>query len=215
MIKALLDLPRVGKQMAVIVLDVLLAVLATWLAFSLRLDTLHWPMDAQGRVYWLAPLMAIPVFIRLGLYRAIFRYTGLAALLAIAKAVAIYGSALFLLLVWQRWLEVPRSIGVLQPILFLLLAGGSRALARFWLAGIGRNRVASEGRLLIYGAGESGVQTAAAIGNARKRPDAASTERWCICRRRSPMWYAANPSPIFCWPCPASRAHGATRSSRP
>ena len=168
MVKSLLSLPRAGKQMAVIALDVVLAVLATWLAFSLRLDTLHWPMDAQWRVYWLAPLMAIPVFVRLGLYRAIFRYTGLAALLAIAKAVAIYGSALFVLLVWQRWPDVPRSLGVLQPVLFLLLAGGSRALARFWLAGIGSHRVAVEGRLLIYGAGESGVQTAAAIGSARQ-----------------------------------------------
>ncbi len=168
MIKSLLDMPRAGKQIAVIVLDVLLAVLATWLAFSLRLDTLHWPLDTQWRVYWLAPLMVIPVFARMGLYRAIFRYTGLSALLAIAKAVAIYGSAFFALLVWQHWLDVPRSLGVLQPILFLLLAGGSRALARFWLAGIGSNRVAAEGRLLIYGAGESGVQTAAAIGNARQ-----------------------------------------------
>jgi len=164
----LLALPRLGKQIAVVALDVVLAVVATWLAYSLRLDALHWPESAQWRVYVLAPAMAIPVFIRMGLYRAIFRYTGLDALMAIAKAVAIYGTVLFALLVWQRWPDVPRSMGVLQPIIFLLLAGASRALARFWLAGIGSNRVATEGRVLIYGAGESGVQTAAAIGNARQ-----------------------------------------------
>jgi FlaA1/EpsC-like NDP-sugar epimerase len=160
--------PRLRKQLSVIVLDVVLVLLATWFAFSLRLDTLHWPSGAQWGVYGLAPLLSVPIFVRLGLYRAIFRYTGLAALLAIAKAVSLYAMLLFGILLWQRWLGVPRSIGVLQPILLLLLIGGSRALARFWLAGIGRSRVPSQGRLLIYGAGEAGVQTAGAIANAHQ-----------------------------------------------
>ena len=164
----LLAWPRFGKQAAVILLDVALAIVATWLAFSLRLDTPHWPSGLQWRVYVLAPLLAVPVFIRFGLYRAIFRYTGLTALLTIAQAVVLYGLVLFAILLWQRWLGVPRTIGVLQPLIFLLLVGGSRALARFWLAGISGSRVASEGRLLIYGAGEAGVQTAAAIANARQ-----------------------------------------------
>ena len=160
--------PRLGKQLSVILMDVVLAMLATWLAFSLRLDTPHWPGGAQWYVYLLAPVLAVPVFIRLGLYRAIFRYTGLAALLTIAQAVTLYAVCLFATLLWQRWLGVPRSIGLLQPIIFLLLIGGSRALARFWLAGGGIRRIASEGRLLIYGAGAAGVQTAAAIANARQ-----------------------------------------------
>ena len=160
--------PRRGKQATVILMDVALALVATWMAFSLRLDTPHWPSGAQWYVYLLAPVLAVPVFIRFGLYRAIFRYTGLAALLTIAQAVTLYAIALFTILLWQRWLGVPRSIGLLQPIIFLLLVGSSRAWARFWLAGIGSNRVVSEGRLLIYGAGEAGVQTAAAIANARQ-----------------------------------------------
>jgi FlaA1/EpsC-like NDP-sugar epimerase len=164
----MLTWPRSLKQVAVILLDVVLALVATWLAFSLRLDTLHWPSGLQWWVYLLTPTLAVPVFVRLGLYRAIFRYTGLDALQTIARAVAIYGFALFVILLSQRWLWVPRSIGVLQPIIFLLLVGGSRALARFWLAGIGRRRVVSEGRLLIYGAGEAGVQTAGAIANAQQ-----------------------------------------------
>jgi FlaA1/EpsC-like NDP-sugar epimerase len=160
--------PRLQKQLSVISLDVGLALLSTWLAFSLRLDTLHWPTGAQWWVYLLAPVLAVPIFVRLGLYRAIFRYTGLAALMAIAKAVALYAVLLFGILLWQHWLGVPRSIGVLQPIIFLLVIGGSRALVRFWLVGIGRSRVASEGRLLIYGAGQAGVQTASAIANAHQ-----------------------------------------------
>ena len=160
--------PRLGKQLTVIVMDVVLALLATWLAFTLRLDTPHWPIGAQWYVYLLAPALALPIFIRFGLYRAIFRYTGLAALMTITQAVLLYGVALFAILLWQRWLGVPRTIGLLQPIIFLLLVGGSRALARFWLADIGGRSIASEGRLLIYGAGAAGVQTAAAIANAHQ-----------------------------------------------
>ncbi len=164
----MLTWPRRVKQVAVALLDVALALVATWLAFSLRLDTPHWPSGLQWWVYLLTPILAVPVFVRLGLYRAIFRYTGLDALQTIARAVAIYGLMLFVILLWQRWLWVPRSIGVLQPIIFLLLVGSSRALARFWLAGIGRRRIALEGHLLIYGAGEAGVQTAGAIANAQQ-----------------------------------------------
>lgn len=153
--------PRAVKRLVVLAMDVALSLLATWLAFSLRLDTPHWPEGLQWRVYVLAPLLAIPIFIRLGLYRAIFRYTGQAALLTTAKAVLLYGLLLLGLLLWQRWENVPRSLGVLQPLIFLLLVGGSRALARFWLAGLGRK---GSGRFLIYGAGMAGAQTAAALG---------------------------------------------------
>ncbi len=155
--------PRAVKRLVVVALDVGLAVLATWIAFTLRLDALHWPTGAQWWVYALTPALAVPVFIRFGLYRAIFRYTGQAALLATAQAVSVYGSLLLGLLLWLCWPGVPRSLGVLQPLIFLLLVGTSRALARFWLTGWDK-RQSAQGRLLIYGAGEAGVQTAAALG---------------------------------------------------
>ncbi|MDE2617755.1 MAG: polysaccharide biosynthesis protein [Burkholderiales bacterium] len=155
--------PRAVKRLVVVAMDVVLSLLATWLAFTLRLDNPNWPDEMQLRVYVLAPLLAIPVFVRLGLYRAIFRYTGQAALLTTAKAVAIYGVLLLGVLLWARWTNVPRSMGVLQPLIFLLLVGGSRALARFWLAGWGRTH-AGRSRFLIYGAGLAGAQTAAALG---------------------------------------------------
>lgn len=161
---ALLAWPRRVKQAVVMAMDIALALLATWLAFSLRLDTPNWPDAMQLRVYLLAPLLALPIFIRFGLYRAIFRYTGQAALLTTAKAVAVYGVLLLGTLLWTRWQNVPRSMGVLQPLIFLLLVGSSRALARFWLAGWGRN--AGQARFLIYGAGLAGAQTAAALGMA-------------------------------------------------
>lgn len=156
--------PRAVKRAVVVALDVVMALVATWIAFTLRLDALHWPSGAQWWVYALAPILAIPIFVKFGLYRAIFRYTGQAALQATGQAVLVYGMVLLAVLLWQKWLGVPRSLGVLQPLVFLLMVGASRALARFWLADLGNARKKTEDRLLIYGAGTAGVQTALAMG---------------------------------------------------
>jgi len=161
---AILGWSRSVKRLVVVALDVVLALVATWIAFTLRLDALHQPTGAQWWVYLLAPVLAVPVFVKFGLYRAIFRYTGQAALMTTAKAVAVYGGLLLAVLLWQRWPNVPRSMGVLQPLIFLLLVGASRAMARFWLASLDRSRHKAEGRLLIFGAGTAGVQTASALG---------------------------------------------------
>lgn len=155
--------PRSLKQLTVVVLDIALALASTWLAFGLRLDVWARPVDAQWWVYLVAPALAIPIFVRFGLYRAIFRYTGQAALNATAKAVLLYSVLLTAVLLWKHWQGVPRTLGVLQPLIFLMLVGCSRAMARFWLAGIPILGSGHTGRLLIYGAGTAGAQTASAL----------------------------------------------------
>ena len=154
--------------MVVVALDLVLCLLSIWSAFYLRVDQTGLPLGQQKYVYLLAPLLAVPLFVRFGLYRAIFRYTGMVAMVTTAKAVGIYAALFFMALLWFRWDGVPRSIGLIQPILFLLLVGTSRALARFWLAGRSEQIRMGGGRLLIYGAGEAGVQTASALGLSRQ-----------------------------------------------
>jgi len=158
-----LEWPRWAKRLVVVALDIVLALFATWISYALRIDQYGWATGAQWWVYFLAPVLSIPIFIRIWLYRAIFRYTGHAALVATVLAVLLYACILFVILLWMQWPGVPRSLGILQPLVFLFLVGGSRAVARFWLADLGSSRVKLEGRLLIYGAGTAGVQTASAL----------------------------------------------------
>jgi len=159
-----LEWSRSAKRGVVLALDMGLSLLSTWLAFSLRLDVLHWPVENQWWVYALTTVLFVPIFIRFGLYRAIFRYTGQAALLATAKATILYACLLLVLLHWmQQWVWVPRSLGILQPLIFFSLVGASRTLARLWLSGLARRRDPSSGRFLIFGAGTAGVQTALAM----------------------------------------------------
>jgi FlaA1/EpsC-like NDP-sugar epimerase len=157
-----------AKRLVVVAVDVVLSVLAVWCAMYLRLDQVGMPVAQQGLVYLLAPMLAVPIFIRFGLYRAIFRYTGLAALATTAKAVGLYTAFFLSSLLLARWEGVPRTVGLIQPLIFLVLVGGSRAVARFWLAGWSGKARHTEGRLLIYGAGEAGVQTASALGVGRR-----------------------------------------------
>ena len=162
LLRRILQWPRSAKQMFVAVVDVAMGLISMWLAFSLRLDTLHWPQALQFLPYVLGPALAFPVFVTQGLYRAIFRYTGITALLTTGKAVAIYGAMLSVILLTAQWEGVPRSVGILQPLIFLLLVGASRSLGWLWLKD--RTDVAPY-RLLIYGAGSAGAQTAAGLGS--------------------------------------------------
>lgn len=159
----LLTLPRRAKQFVVMGADVLASWLALWLAFTLRLEVWHWPSTGQLWIYAVVPALFVPLFIRFGLYRAIFRYTGLTALRTLLRVVGLYGVALVAVVLLTFPAEVPRSVGVLQPLLFLIFVTNSRVWARFWLNKGARD--VSRQRLLIYGAGSAGAQTAAAVAN--------------------------------------------------
>jgi FlaA1/EpsC-like NDP-sugar epimerase len=161
----LLNLSRVSKRTAAVLFDVLLSVISVWFAFDLRLESwTEWSAE-----HWAALLVslviALPLFTVLGLYRAIFRYAGLPALLIILKAVSIYAIVYVLVFSIVGVPGVPRAVGVLQPVLLLLGVTLSRAGVRYWLGGHYQSRLKMSGlpRVLIYGAGSAGRQLAAAL----------------------------------------------------
>lgn len=162
---------RSVKRIISLSVDVVGVVLALWLAFSLRYSELYLPSPEQLWVFLLAPILAIPTFIRFGLYRAIIRYIGEDALWAIFKAVALYTLLLatIILLVGPLAGVVPRTVYGINALILILFAGGSRLLARWWLSEVfsqEKDRVASRvvsRPILIYGAGASGVQLAESL----------------------------------------------------
>jgi FlaA1/EpsC-like NDP-sugar epimerase len=155
-----LSLPRWAKSAAVLAVDSGLCILTVWLAFYLRLGELVM-LSGNALVAALVSVgIGLPIFIVNGLYRAIFRYSGWPALMAVARAIVIYGilyAALFTAIGIQ---DVPRTVGIMQPILLLLFIGASRALARIWLGDQYQAVLKQAGRskVLIYGAGTSGRQ---------------------------------------------------------
>jgi FlaA1/EpsC-like NDP-sugar epimerase len=166
----LISLSRLGKQSIVLLVDAFSILLAVWLAYSIRLDRLHVPEDAEFLVYILPLMVAMPIFVSMGLYRAVFRYAGQHALWSIARAVFFYGLVFFaLIILWDHLFlpkstaVIPRSLGILQPIILLVLIVLSRSLARVWLAGHASISKKSQRRTLIYGAGVSGAQIGSSL----------------------------------------------------
>jgi FlaA1/EpsC-like NDP-sugar epimerase len=170
--RELLALPRAVKRLLVLCVDALLCVLTVWLAFYLRLGEWLWPLGSaplsQMRPHYAALgsiMLALPIFIRQGFYRAIFRYSGVAAVRAICVAMLLYG-ALFAALIMLIGLPgVPRTVGIIQPLTLFVAVALSRLLARYWLGGLYMKQSAFDAlpKMLIYGAGDAGRQLAAAL----------------------------------------------------
>jgi FlaA1/EpsC-like NDP-sugar epimerase len=163
--KELLELPRWVKQFAAMLIDVVCALLATWLAFSLRLDEWHTLIAEQKMAYILAVALSIPIFLQYGVYKTVLRFTGAHTLALMSKAVGIYGVLYFTAIFMLASPYIYRSIGLVQPIILFILMGLARIAASLALGfrSYGNNGRPVLGTLLIYGAGHSGMQIASAL----------------------------------------------------
>jgi FlaA1/EpsC-like NDP-sugar epimerase len=173
----LLALPRRHKRLLQVLTDIVLIWAALWLAFVVRLgiDELANPIIDHGWLFLTAPVVAIPLFIRFGLYRAVMRYFGNDALIAIIKAVTLSSLILGFIIYWASNHQnvVPRSITFNYWWLSLIMIGGLRlAMRQYFLgdwfaAAVQHVPFASRDnglpRVAIYGAGGAGNQLVAAL----------------------------------------------------
>lgn len=164
-LKSVLFLTRSTKATIVLCVDIGFCILSVWISYYLRLgEFIQLSGKALIPVFSSIFLMAT-IFKLLGVYRAIFRYSGLFTFFSLFKAIFVYGLVFALIFTAIGVTEVPRTIGIIQPILLLLFVGSSRALARFCLGGhyYGSIGILKQPKVLIYGAGDTGRQLLQAI----------------------------------------------------
>ena len=170
LVKQTLNLPRYAKQVLAIFSDSALCIIATWIAFYLRLDK---AVILQGNSFLAAIisiLLAITIFWFAGLYKTIFRYSGKSVVITISIAMSIYGLIYFSIITVYSISGVPRSIGIIQTLVLFFLICGSRLGTRYLL---GLSEKSEKKNLttpiaLVYGAGNAGRQIVNALEASKK-----------------------------------------------
>ncbi len=160
--KLVLSLPRFAKRTIAMVIDASLCVITLWIALHLRLDSYQFStlQDSLRWAFLVSVMIALPLFWLMGLYKTIFRYSSMSALVSIFFAISVYGLFYFSGISIYGIQGVPRSIGILQPILFLIAITMSRILAGYILRGTfnSKEKLNTLPKALIYGAGNAGRQ---------------------------------------------------------
>lgn len=168
---ALGSLPRALKRSLFIVFDMVALFGVLWLSFAIRLAPPYAPPGpAHIALMLLAPVIAVPVFIRLGLYRAVIRYLPERALWTMIQAMLIATLVWVVVLFaaeWARLAVFPRTVPLFYFVFGTLIVAGSRFLTKSLLSLPERNIGRARG-LVIYGAGAAGTELAQALRNSSR-----------------------------------------------
>ena len=165
MLKKLLCLPRFQKRFVSILTDATCLPFALWLALSLRHDAFYVTGGVSILLVTIVTVLSsIFVFARLGLYRAVIRYMSNHAMVAIVLGVSFSAIVLFLA-GFAFHAPIPRSVPVIYWCLSMVFVGGSRMLVRSL---VHRGMMKEKERVIIYGAGKSGLQLSSILFHAKQ-----------------------------------------------
>ena len=160
--KNIMDLPRYAKKAIAIIIDVGLCILCTWFALYLRLEQFIKINDTNLLAVLISITLAIPIFWLLGFYKAMFRFVGETAILTITIAILIYSLLYFSVISIYTIQGIPRSIGIIQPLLLFFGILSSRLAIRYFFSysnfSFKKKKLRDKKKVLIYGAGIAGRQ---------------------------------------------------------
>jgi len=157
--RRLIALPRAEKRALMLLADAICIPAALWTAILLKTGELPVGMGATPWLYAAAVLASMPVFVRLGLYRAVVRFIGTKVVFAVVSGVtaSVLALALVNLFLGDRGIAFS-AIGIYWA-LALVYVGGSRIIVR----NLVNSRQVGADRVIIYGAGSAGAQVAAGL----------------------------------------------------
>jgi FlaA1/EpsC-like NDP-sugar epimerase len=157
-----LTMSRLKKRSVSVAIDLLLMVIA--ISFAISISSVRDAILTVEGLYWyFMPVFGgtIVAFIKLGLYRAVVRFIGSHALLAVMSGIMFSGMFLFLAnQLFQLQLTIPTILNYM--FIALMLVGGARLTLRALVHA--RERKFNH-QVLIYGAGASGRQLLLALEN--------------------------------------------------
>lgn len=156
------QLPRFQKQLLAATADLVMLPLVFYLAVLLRYDSSTPQLFELYR--WMiggAPFISIPIFIRLGLYRAVIRFIDQKIVYVVVLGVTLSVISMAALATFMHTVTLSRGVFGIYWIGAILYVIASRFLARGYLLRTGDQNFAV--KVAIYGAGSSGMQLASAL----------------------------------------------------
>ena len=164
--KNIIDLPRYAKRTIAIIVDLGLCVLCTWFAFYLRLEQFIKINDVTILAVLISISLAIPIFWLSGLYKTMFRFASSSIILNVTVAIFAYGLLYFAFIGIYGIQGIPRSIGIIQPVLLFLGILSSRVVIRYlYIGNFTFKNLKIKKKVLIYGAGSAGRQLSISLEN--------------------------------------------------
>ncbi len=157
MLKRFLKLPRRHKQLVAVATDYVMLLFAFWSALALRFETLSPELSVYGWQMYVAPLLAIPIFVRLGLYRAVVRFMEDRVVFVVGGGVTLSVVLLAALIALTHTPMFSRGVLGIYWLLAIVYVGMTRFMARSLFLRAERMQD-SRKRVAIYGAGRSGTQ---------------------------------------------------------
>ncbi|MDB2698176.1 polysaccharide biosynthesis protein [Candidatus Pelagibacter bacterium] len=160
----IINLPRYTKRIIAILIDVGLCIFCTWIAFYLRLEEFVKINNVTTLAVEISILFAIPIFWLMGLYKTIFRFQGSSIIFTVFVATSVYALLYFAVISIYGIQGIPRSIGIIQPILLFLAISATRISIKFlFLSYFKKSK--NKTNVLIYGAGSAGRQLLTSLEN--------------------------------------------------
>lgn len=160
MLNYIVDSPRSVKRSFSVLYDVLAIALALYLAFSIRLGEEYGFVPTEDVItYGLTIMFSIASFVRLGLYRAVLRYMTYQAIYTVVMGILISAIALIASSFFTTSF-MPRSVPVIYIFAALIFVGLPRLIIRNLVQ---ISDVLQGEKVIIFGAGVSGSQLAAAL----------------------------------------------------
>lgn len=162
-LKKITQFSNIRKLFLMFIVDSFMLIFVLLASFSFRLNTFYWPNEPKlFFLIFFAPLIAIPIFYWLGVYKTIIRYIGFKALWQIAKVVSVYAILWGLVVFLSDTGGVPRSVILINWLLIIFVITSSRIFAS-WLLSEYLDTNMNLKKVVIFGSGAAGRQLSNAL----------------------------------------------------
>lgn len=140
-----------------VLLDVVLIILSYWSAYAISFPPNSGAWDLFIRTLPVLVFIRMSVFLVMGVYRGLWRYTSMSDLIVFAKAVVLSSVGCVVVLLFAfRFEGFSRKVFIIDAVMMFLFLAGSRMAFRLFRQLVPAVNKQNGRRVLIYGAGDGG-----------------------------------------------------------